>query len=920
MREAEGAFGDADRLRRAGRDRPAAHRGADPRRRRGQRDPPLRARLLGAAPPPEGRRDRAGARTSTRRSARAHVRRRRARSPEQIGYRNAGTVEFLLDPRRQLRLHRDEPAHPGRAHRDRGGHRRRPRAVADAHRGRRDARRPRPRARTRSSLRGAALQCRITTEDPANGFRPDTGRITTYRSPGGAGVRLDGGTTYAGAEISRALRLDARQAHLPRAATFETRRRSGPAAPWPSSASAASRRTSRSCRRVLDDPDFRAGQRHHRVHRGAPRTCSRARLSADRGTRLLHYLADVTVNKPYGEAPVGVDPVSKLPPSTSAVPAPDGSRQRCSELGPKGSPPTCARSAPSPSPTPPSATRTSRCSRPGSAPATCSPSPATSPRMTPELLIARGWGGATYDVALRFLAEDPWERLAALREAVPNICLQMLLRGRNTVGYTPYPTEVTDAFVAEAGRDRHRHLPHLRRAQRRRADAPRDRRGPRDGHGGRRGRALLHRRPVEPRREALHARLLPRPRRADRRRRRARARDQGHGRPAACAGCAHPGRPRCGSGSTCPCTCTPTTPPAASSRPCSPRSTPASTRSTRRRAVDGRHDVAARAVVAGRARPTTPTARPGSTSTRSAHLEPYWEATRRVYAPFESGLPAPTGRVYRHEIPGGQLSNLRQQAVALGLGEKFEQIEDMYAAANDILGNIVKVTPSSQGGRRPRAAPGRGRRRPRRSSRRTRRGSTSPTRSSASSPASSATRPAAGPSRSATKALAGRTWKPPVGELTDEQAAGLAETGPTSGTRSTGCCSPARPRSFDESLATYGDVSVLPTTDYLYGLRSGEEHVVDLERGQAADPRAAGDQRARRARLSARVMCHDQRPAAADQRARRVRRVQGRRPQEKADPKDAGQVPAPFDGVVTLEVDEGDSVEARARSSRPSRR
>ena len=77
-------------------------------------------------------------------------------------------------------------------------------------------------------------------------------------------------------------------------------------------------------------------------------------------------------------------------------------------------------------------------------------------------------------------------------------------------------------------------------------------------------------------------------------------------------------------------------------------------------------------------------------------LEPYWEATRRVYAPFESGLPSPTGRVYRHEIPGGQLSNLRQQAIALGLGEKFEQIEDMYAAANDILGNVVKVTPSSK--------------------------------------------------------------------------------------------------------------------------------------------------------------------------------------------------------------------------------
>ena len=77
-------------------------------------------------------------------------------------------------------------------------------------------------------------------------------------------------------------------------------------------------------------------------------------------------------------------------------------------------------------------------------------------------------------------------------------------------------------------------------------------------------------------------------------------------------------------------------------------------------------------------------------------LEPYWEAVRHVYAPFESGLPGPTGRVYRHEIPGGQLSNLRQQAIALGLGDRFEAIEDMYAAANSILGRLVKVTPSSK--------------------------------------------------------------------------------------------------------------------------------------------------------------------------------------------------------------------------------
>ena len=77
-------------------------------------------------------------------------------------------------------------------------------------------------------------------------------------------------------------------------------------------------------------------------------------------------------------------------------------------------------------------------------------------------------------------------------------------------------------------------------------------------------------------------------------------------------------------------------------------------------------------------------------------MEPYWEVVRSIYKPFESGLTSPTGRVYRHEIPGGQLSNLRQQAIALGLGEKFEAIEDMYYAADKMLGHLVKVTPSSK--------------------------------------------------------------------------------------------------------------------------------------------------------------------------------------------------------------------------------
>ena len=116
----------------------------------------------------------------------------------------------------------------------------------------------------------------------------------------------------------------------------------------------------------------------------------------------------------------------------------------------------------------------------------------------------------------------------------------------------------------------------------------------------------------------------------------------------------------------------------------------------RRRRVDGRHHQPAVAVRARRRHRPHRRGPPAWTCRRSRDLEPYWEAVRKVYAPFESGLASPTGRVYTHEIPGGQLSNLRQQAIALGLGDRFELIEDYYAAADRMLGRLVKVTPSSK--------------------------------------------------------------------------------------------------------------------------------------------------------------------------------------------------------------------------------
>ncbi|MCW2711181.1 MAG: cfiB, partial [Marmoricola sp.] len=296
-------------------------------------------------------------------------------------------------------------------------------------------------------LRGSALQCRITTEDPANGFRPDTGRITTYRSPGGGGVRLDGGTTYTGAEVSA--HFDSMLAKLTcRGRTFEMAvqkarravdefRIRGVATNIPF------------LRALLDEPDFLAGQVTTSFIEEHPGLLS-ARPTADRGTRLLTWLAEVTVNKPHGEAPVRVSPSSKLPDVDLAVPAPDGSRQRLLTLGPEG----FARALREQ--TSVGVTDTTFRDAHQSLLATRVRTRdllavgGHVSRMTPQLLSVEAWGGATYDVALRFLTEDPWDRLAKLRQAVPNICLQMLLRGRNTVGYTPYPTAVTNAFVQEA--------------------------------------------------------------------------------------------------------------------------------------------------------------------------------------------------------------------------------------------------------------------------------------------------------------------------------------------------------------------------------------------------------------------------------------------------------------------------------------
>ncbi|HEX7835219.1 MAG TPA: pyruvate carboxylase, partial [Pseudolysinimonas sp.] len=296
-------------------------------------------------------------------------------------------------------------------------------------------------------LRGAALQCRITTEDPSAGFRPDTGKITTYRSPGGAGIRLDGGTVAAGAQVSphfdsMLVKMTCRGRDF---ATAVARARRG-------LAEFRLRGVTTNIpflQAVLDDPDFVAGDLSTSFIEERP-WLVRGRPSKDRGTKILNWLADVTVNQPNGEGLGALDPAEKLPVVDLDAPAPDGSRQRLLELGPAGF--AAALRAQTALAVTDTTFRDAHQSLLATRVrtkdlVTVLPHVA---RLTPGLLSVEAWGGATYDVALRFLGEDPWERLTAMRAALPNVAIQMLLRGRNTVGYTPYPTAVTDAFVAEA--------------------------------------------------------------------------------------------------------------------------------------------------------------------------------------------------------------------------------------------------------------------------------------------------------------------------------------------------------------------------------------------------------------------------------------------------------------------------------------
>jgi pyruvate carboxylase len=288
-------------------------------------------------------------------------------------------------------------------------------------------------------------------------------------------------------------------------------------------------------------------------------------------------------------------------------------------------------------------------------------------------------------------------------------------------------------------------------------------------------------------------------------------------------------------------------------------------------------------------------------------LEPYWEAVRRVYAPFESGLPGPTGRVYHHEIPGGQLSNLRQQAKALGLADDFELIEDMYAAADRILGRVPKVTPSSKvvGDlalhlAAVKADPADFEANPEKYD--------VPDSVVGFMAGELGDLPGGWPEPFRSKVLAGRTVRVGMTDLSADDEAALAADSATRRARLNALLFPAPTAEFTQVREQYGDLSVLDTNDYLYGLVQGQEHLIEIDRGVQlyVGLEAIGDADDKGMRTVMTTLNGQMRPVFVRDRSIAVNVHEA----ERADTSVAGHVAAPFSGVVTLKVAVGATVRA----------
>ncbi len=546
-------------------------------------------------------------------------------------------------------------------------------------------------------LNGHALQCRITTEDPENHFTPDYGRISAYRSAAGFGLRLDGGTAYSGAVItpyydSLLVKVTA----------------------WAPTPQEAIRRMDRGLREfrirgvatnlqfvenVINHPDFVEGRVTTRFIDSTPELFRFARRR-DRATRLLRYIGEVTVNghpdmkgrcaPDLSRHRLSLPGEAKFDPG---APVPGGMRERLLAVGPTlfaqwmfEQPralltDTTMRDAHQSL----FATRMRTIDMLRIAPYYA--------RLLPGLFSLECWGGATFDASLRFLKEDPWDRLARLRGAVPNILLQMLLRGSNAVGYTNYSDDVVRHFVARAaagGIDLFRVFDSLNWVENMRVaiDAVLESGALCEG-------AICYTADLfDPSRPKYDLRYY-----LDAARQLQRAgvhvlgiKDMaGVCRPRAARELVHALRSETG-------------------LPVHfhTHDTSGGAVASVLAALEGGADAVDGAMDAMSGLTSQPNLGAIVAALEGGERDPqidrdamqsishYWESVRELYAPFESGIRAGTSDVYRHEMPGGQYTNLREQARALGLEHRWPDVARAYAEVNRLFGDIVKVTPTSK--------------------------------------------------------------------------------------------------------------------------------------------------------------------------------------------------------------------------------
>ncbi len=542
---------------------------------------------------------------------------------------------------------------------------------------------------------GFAIQCRITTEDPENNFKPDYGTIIAYRSAGGFGIRLDAGSAYPGMKISpffdsmlvkvtaNGRTLEGAAERLHRALTeFRIR---------------GVKTNIGFLENLLQNETFKAGKatvgfiEEFKALLKPPR-----RL--DRGTKLLKYVANVIVN---GNSDVAGKTISNPSFRTPIVPSfeadkpyQNGTKQLLTELGPEGFSgwlkeqkaiqytDTTFRDAHQSL----LATRVRTKDLMAVAESFA--------KNHPNVFSMEVWGGATFDVALRFLKECPWKRLELLREAMPNLLLQMLLRGSNAVGYTAYPDNLVESFIEkswETGVDIFRIFDSLNWVEAMKVSI----RTVRERTGGLAEACICYSGDIlnPERKKYTLSYYLDLARQLE---------DEG----------AHILGIKDMTGLLKPY---------AAYQLVSElkkvidipihlhtHDTSSIQSASYMKAIEAGIDVIDVALSSMSGLTSQPNfnsvvemmrghEREHQIDTKSLNrYSDYWEAVRLYYYPFESELKAGTAEVYHHEIPGGQYSNLRPQARGLGLEDQFDTIKENYKIVNDLFGDLVKVTPSSK--------------------------------------------------------------------------------------------------------------------------------------------------------------------------------------------------------------------------------